>query len=94
MSSGVPGATASHPDGSPESFLRRFVPIAAKHLVLQSEYPSFFKLSDAALPAEKPCRLLFFFLPETVVKFDANFTGSSQVFVKLRGYPRCLVIAV
>lgn len=75
MSSGVPGATASHPDGSPEGFPRSFVPISAKHLVLQSEYPSSCKLSDLALPAEKTCRLLFsFLLPETVVKFEASFT--------------------
>lgn len=80
MSSGVPGAAASHPDGSPESFLRSFVPISAEHLVLQSEYPSFYKLSDPALPAEKTCRLLIFFLlPETVVKFDGNFTGYSSI---------------
>lgn len=80
MSSGLSGATASYPDGSPESFLRSFVPISAKHLVLQSEYPSFCKLLDPALPAEKNCRLLYFFrLPETVVKFDAKFTGYSSI---------------
>lgn len=53
MSSGVPGATASHPDGSPESFLRSVIPISAKHLVLQSEYPSSSQPADPALPAEK-----------------------------------------
>lgn len=79
MSSGVPGATASHPDGSPESFLRSFVPISAKHLVLQSEY-RFVSSRTPLSQLRKICRLLIFVvLPETVVKFDANFTGYPSI---------------